>query len=87
MNLAAMKSAGISLTRVMLPLFGIVGLMSIMLYFFSNNVIPDFQRKAKNMMYNIASSKPALNLHQDSSMNFLEQLLNLIKSMAKKANF
>lgn len=60
-ELAAMKSAGISLTRVMLPLFVIVSLMSTMLYFFSNNVIPDFQRKAKNMMFNIASTKPAIN--------------------------
>lgn len=60
-ELAAMKSAGISLTRVMLPLFCIVGTLSIMLYFFSNNIIPDFQRKAKNMMYNIASTKPAIN--------------------------
>lgn len=60
-ELAAMKSAGISLTRVMFPLFGTVGLLSLMLYFFSNNIIPDFQRKAKNMMYNIAATKPAIN--------------------------
>jgi len=63
-ELAAIKSAGISLTRVMLPLFVTVGLLSVMLFFFSNNVIPDFQRKAKNMMYNIASTKPA-NAYED----------------------
>ena len=53
-ELAAMKSAGISLTRVMLPLFATVSLLSIMLFFFSNNIIPDFQKKAKNMMYNLS---------------------------------
>jgi lipopolysaccharide export system permease protein len=60
-ELAAMKAAGISLTRVMVPLLGVVTIMSIMLYFFSNNIIPDFQRKAKNMLFNIVQSKPALN--------------------------
>lgn len=60
-ELAAMKAAGISLTRVMLPLLGVTTIMAVMLYFFSNNIIPDFQRKAKNMLFNIAQTKPALN--------------------------
>jgi lipopolysaccharide export system permease protein len=60
-ELAAMKAAGISLVRVMMPLFLTVSILSGILFLFSNNVIPDFQRKAKNMMYNIISSKPAIN--------------------------
>jgi len=60
-ELAAMKAAGISLTRVMIPLFGVTTVLAILLYFFSNNVAPDFQRKAKNMLFNIAQAKPALN--------------------------
>lgn len=60
-ELAAMKAAGISLTRIMLPLFFTTLLFSTFLFFFSNNVVPDFQRKAKNMLYNIAATKPALN--------------------------
>lgn len=60
-ELAAMKAAGISLTRIMAPLFFTVTFLAILLFFFSNNIIPDFQRKAKNMFYNIAATKPALN--------------------------
>lgn len=70
-ELAAMKSAGISLTRVMKPLFITVSLLSLMLYFFSNNIIPDFQKKAKNMMYNIAATKPALNFTAGQFINSL----------------
>ena len=70
-ELAAMKSAGISLTRIMMPLFVIVSLLSIMLFVFSNNVIPDFQRKAKNMMYNIAATKPAINFTAGQFINSL----------------
>ena len=60
-ELAAMKAAGISLLRVMMPLLITVGFLAGILFFFSNNVIPDFQRKAKNMLFNIVSSKPAIN--------------------------
>lgn len=60
-ELAAMKAAGISLTRIMMPLFFTASFLALMLFFFSNNIIPDFQRKAKNMFYNIAATKPALN--------------------------
>ena len=60
-ELAAMKAAGISLTRIMMPLFFTVSFLAVLLFFFSNNIIPDFQRKAKNMFYNIATTKPALN--------------------------
>lgn len=70
-ELAAMKAAGISLTRVMIPLLGVVTIMSIMLYFFSNNIIPDFQRKARNMLYNIVQTKPTMNF---TPGQFIDQL-------------
>lgn len=70
-ELAAMKAAGISLTRIMLPLFGTTFLFSLLLFFFSNNVTPEFQRKAKNMLHNIAATKPALNF---SPGQFIQQL-------------
>ncbi len=60
-ELAAMKAAGISLLRVMMPLLITVSFLAGILFFFSNNIIPDFQRKAKNMLFNIVSSKPAIN--------------------------
>ncbi|UOE39328.1 LptF/LptG family permease [Chryseobacterium oryzae] len=70
-ELAAMKAAGISLTRIMAPLFGVSVGLAILLYVFSNNIIPDFQRKAKNMLFNIAQAKPALNF---TPGQFIDQL-------------
>jgi lipopolysaccharide export system permease protein len=76
-ELAAMKAAGISLTRVMVPLLGVSVIMAVMLYFFSNNIIPDFQRKAKNMLFNIAQTKPALNF---TPGQFIDQIPgNMVK--------
>lgn len=60
-ELAAMKSTGISLGRIMLPLFIMVSLLSVGLYYFSDYVVPKSQQKARNMLINIARTKPAVN--------------------------
>ncbi|MDO5510121.1 MAG: LptF/LptG family permease [Weeksellaceae bacterium] len=60
-ELAAMKSTGISLPRIMLPLFLMVTILSVGLYYFQDQVVPEAQRKARNMLLNIARTKPALN--------------------------
>ncbi len=74
-ELAAMKAAGISLTRVMAPLFIVSIMLSTILFFFSNNVSPDFQKKAKNMLYNIALTKPALNFTPGQFIDQIPQYL------------
>lgn len=63
-ELAAMKSAGISLTRIMSPLFGFVIIMSVWLFYFCNTTLPDNQRRARNMLINIAQTQPALNFEE-----------------------
>lgn len=60
-ELAAMKSAGLSLWRIMRPLLVLSGVFAFILFLFSNYVIPDFQRKSKNMLFNIIQARPALN--------------------------
>lgn len=61
-ELAAMKASGISLARILAPLFTIVTLMAIGLYFFGDHVMPYSQRKAKNLAYNIVKANPTLQL-------------------------
>jgi lipopolysaccharide export system permease protein len=63
-ELAAMKSAGISLVRIMFPLFGFVIVMSVGLYYFSDVVLPGNQKRARNMLYNIARTRPALSFEE-----------------------
>jgi lipopolysaccharide export system permease protein len=57
---AAMKSAGISLQRAMRVLVFFILLLSIVAFFFANNVIPFAEYKFVNFRKNIAQSKPAL---------------------------
>src|SRR5690606_14939281 len=61
-ELAAMKASGISLARILLPMFTVVSLLSVGLYFFGDHVMPYSQRKAKNLAYNIVQANPTLQL-------------------------
>lgn len=57
---AAMKSSGISLQRSMRSLTVFIILLSIVAFFFANNVIPFAEYKFINFRKNIAQLKPAL---------------------------
>lgn len=61
-ELAAMKASGISLARIILPLFTVVTLMSVGLYYFGDYVMPYSQKRAKNLAYNIVKANPTLQL-------------------------
>ncbi len=57
---AAMKSSGISLQRAMRSLTVFILLLSIIAFFFANNVIPFAEYKFINFRRNIAQVKPAM---------------------------
>jgi lipopolysaccharide export system permease protein len=57
---AAMKSSGISLQRAMRSLTVFILLLSIIAFFFANNVIPFAEYKFINFRKNIAQVKPAM---------------------------
>jgi lipopolysaccharide export system permease protein len=59
-ELAAMKSAGVSLKRAMKSLTVFILFLSIIAFLFSNNVIPFAEYKFINFRKNIAQAKPAL---------------------------
>lgn len=61
-ELAAMKASGISLARILMPVFGVVILLSIGLYYFGDYVMPYSEKRAKNLAYNIVKTKPTLQL-------------------------
>lgn len=57
---AAMKSSGISLQRAMRGLTVFIVFVSLVAYFFANNVIPAAEFKSINLRKNIAQLKPAM---------------------------
>lgn len=59
-ELVALKSSGISLRRIMMPLITIVFLISIGAFFFSNIVMPYANLKMGALMWDVRNQKPSL---------------------------
>ena len=71
-ELAALKSAGISLTRILFPLTIIVVIISYASFLFSNYVMPIANLKNGSMIYDIQKKKPALNIKEGIFYNDIE---------------
>ncbi|WP_238784244.1 LptF/LptG family permease [Blattabacterium cuenoti] len=63
-ELTVIKSSGISLFRVMKPILGIIFILSVGLYFFSDYAIPKAKRKAKELGYQILVAYPSFKLKE-----------------------
>jgi len=61
-ELTAMKSAGISLQKIMTPLIILSVLISIGAFFFSNNVLPYTNLKTGSLLYDVSHQRPELNI-------------------------
>lgn len=70
-ELTAIKSAGISLTRTLVPIFFIVILLSIVAFYFNNNVVPKANLKAYSLLYDIRQKKPSLDFKEGAFYNGL----------------
>lgn len=68
-ELTAIKSAGISLVRTLRPIFLLVCLVAIGVFFFNNNIIPAANLKAYSLLYDIKQTKPALDIKAGAFYN------------------
>ncbi|XOD66537.1 MAG: LptF/LptG family permease [Flavobacteriales bacterium Tduv] len=80
-ELAAMKSTGISLWQMMKPLFLVMTSLAVGLYFFSDHVVPEAQKKGGNLAYNISRTQPALNIITGT---FIQSIPNILMKIDKK---
>ncbi len=67
-ELTAMKSSGLSLQKIMKPLIIVTMMLSVLAFYFSNNILPYTNLKAGSLLYDVRSSKPAL-LFKDGVFN------------------
>ncbi|MFN2312851.1 MAG: LptF/LptG family permease, partial [Bacteroidales bacterium] len=72
LELTALKSSGIPLQRVMVPLVVLIIFLSIASFFFSNNVLPYSNRKSITLLYDIRNKRPELNIQAGSFYNGID---------------
>ncbi len=68
-ELSALKASGIPLQRIMLPLMILIGFISVISFYFSNNVLPYSTSKARTLLYDIRRKKPDINIQAGTFYN------------------
>lgn len=63
-ELVAIKAAGISLRKVMTPLVVVAVLISLIAFYFSNNILPIANLKFHSILYDVREQKLALNIKE-----------------------
>ena len=71
-ELTAMKSSGISLRRIMLPLILLVMLISVGAFFFANNVLPVTNLKMKSLLYDVRNQRPEVQITEGVFYNGID---------------
>ncbi|MFH0865309.1 MAG: LptF/LptG family permease [Bacteroidota bacterium] len=74
-ELVALKSAGISLQKIMSPLIIISILICVAAFYFSNNVLPYANLKMGSLLYDVREQKPALNIKEGIFYNGIDDFV------------
>ncbi|MFC6095628.1 LptF/LptG family permease [Flavobacterium qiangtangense] len=81
---AAMKSSGISLQRAMKSLILFIALLSVLAFFFANNVIPASEYKFLNLRKDIVQTKPAMAIAEGQFSDIGEYNIKVNKKSGEK---
>tara|TARA_B110000196_G_scaffold70037_1_gene59848 strand:- start:873 stop:2006 length:1134 start_codon:yes stop_codon:yes gene_type:complete len=85
-ELAALQSSGISLLKIMKPIFLIVIVISSFSYIFSNYIMPIANFKGGSLLYDIKKKKPALNIKEGIFYNDIDGYSIKIETKSDNGN-
>ncbi len=71
-ELTAMKSSGIPLQKIMLPVFYLMILLTVFAFFFANNILPVANLKSRALIWDIQQQRPELNIKAGEFYNGIE---------------
>jgi len=74
-ELVAMKSAGVSLRKIMKPLVIMSFILSLFAFYFSNNVLPVTNLKFKSLLYDVRKKKLAVNIKEGVFYNDMDNFV------------
>lgn len=73
-ELTAIKSAGISLVRALVPIFIFVIFLTGAAFYVNNNLVPKAALEAYSLLYDIKQKKPALDLREGAFYNGIDNI-------------
>ena len=72
LELTALKSSGVPLQRIMLPLFVLVSFLAVASFLFSDFILPLSNRKARTLLYDIRRKRPELSIQAGPFYNGID---------------
>ncbi|MBU0764682.1 MAG: LptF/LptG family permease [Bacteroidetes bacterium] len=85
-ELVALKSSGISLQRIILPLIIVNILISIAAFLFSNNILPVANLKMTTLLHDIRQKRPALDVKEGIFYNGIDDISMKVAKKNRKTN-
>lgn len=73
-ELTAIKSAGISLVRIIQPVFIFVSVLAVFAFYFNNSIVPKAALKAFTLLYDIKQTKPTMDIREGTFYNGLPDI-------------
>lgn len=71
-ELAAMKSSGLSLFRILKPVFVVIIILAGLTFLFNNFILPTVHLKSQSLLYDIRQKKPAVSIKEGIFYNKIE---------------
>jgi len=71
-ELTALKSAGVSLQKIMSPLIILTIFMSIGAYYFANNILPYTNLKMRSLLYDVQQQRPEMQIREGIFYNGID---------------
>jgi lipopolysaccharide export system permease protein len=73
-ELTAIKSAGISLIRIIQPVFIFVAGLTVVAFYFNNSIVPKAALQAFSLLYDIKQTKPTMDIREGTFYNGLPDI-------------
>jgi lipopolysaccharide export system permease protein len=85
-ELAAMKSSGLSLFRIIKPIFYCVILLAILTFIFNNFILPGVMLRSQSLLWDIRQAKPVMNIKEGIFYNKIDDYSMRIGKKGKDGN-
>ncbi len=85
-ELVAMKASGISLFRIMRPLFILAVGLTLLAFYFSNNILPKTNLRFYSLMYSVKMQKPEMNIKEGIFANDMPNYSIKVERKSRTSN-
>jgi len=80
-EITALKASGISFYKIISPVIYLSITISVISFYFNNNIVPEFSFKMRNLLINIGYEKPEALIEPGKFINFFNNYIFYFKSM------